>query len=101
MTPEVADAETVELKWGDVDVDGLKKYLVEEKQFAEERIVKAIERIQKCKGKNQQVRLDSFFTRVPSSASASSTNAKKPQGKANGKGKMGLAGGNAAKKMRK
>ena len=32
-----------------VDVEGLKKYMIEDKQFSEERILKAIERLQKCK----------------------------------------------------
>ena len=61
VNPEVTSPEGLDLKWGDVDVEGLKKFLVEEKQFAEERVNKAIERLQKCKGKNSQMRLDSFF----------------------------------------
>ena len=87
-------------KWNDVDVEGLKKYMVEEKQFAPERIEKAIERIKKCKGKNSQVRMDSFFTRIPSAASSSTAN-KKPDPKKNGKGKAGFSGGNAAKKVKR
>ena len=100
VQPDAADPETTELKWGDVDVEGLKKYMVDEKGFAPERIEKAIERIKKCKGKNSQVRMDSFFTRVPSAASSSTAN-KKPDPKKNGKGKAGFSGGNAAKKVKR
>lgn len=79
-----------------VDAEGLRKYLVEEKQFSEERINKAIERLQKCKGKNSQVRLESFFgpsTVIPSS--------KKLAAKTLGKSKGKQTGGNAAKKQKK
>lgn len=31
------------------DAEGLRKYLIDDKQFAEERVNKAIERLQKCK----------------------------------------------------
>lgn len=37
------------------------RYLVDEKQFAEERVAKAIERLKKCKGKQAQNRLEDFF----------------------------------------
>ena len=74
----------------------MRKYLVDDKQFAEERINKAIERLQKCKGKNSQVRLESFFgpsTVIPSS--------KKMAPKTLGKGKGKSTGGPAAKKLKK
>lgn len=96
MTPDVADPEAVELKWGEPDADGLRKYLVEEKQFAEERVNKAIERLQKCKGKNSQVRLESFFgpsTIVPST--------KKLESKVLGKTKGKQLAGKGAKKFKK
>merc|ERR1712060_1003306 len=60
-TPEVADMTACDFKWEPPDTEGLLKYLVEEKQFAEERVTKAIERLKKCKGKNTQNRLESFF----------------------------------------
>ena len=44
VTPEVADTSAVELKWTEPDVEGLLQYLVEEKQFDEGRVRKAIER---------------------------------------------------------
>lgn len=101
--PEVTDPEAAEaagqLKWGEPDVDGLRKFLVEEKQFAEDRVNKAIERLQKCKGKGNQGRLESFFG---AGVSHSSTFKKKPEEKGKGKQKAGAKlGGPAAKKMRK
>ena len=62
--PEVVDTTTPEcknIKWNDPDVDGLKAYLVDEKNFNAERVNKAIERLQKCKGKGTQNRLEDFF----------------------------------------
>ena len=47
----MADAHAVELKWRDPDEEGLLKYLVEEKNFSEDRIKKAIVRLKATKGK--------------------------------------------------
>ena len=81
-----------------VDVEGLRKYMIDDKQFAEQRVNSAIERLQKCKGKNTQNRLESFF------GPATIKHAEKkvvPGAKgAKGKGKM-QGGGSAAKKMKK
>ena len=96
--PEVVDPETTELKWNEPDVEGLRKYLIDEKQFAEERVNKAIERMQKCKGKNSQVRLESFFgpaTMVPSSKKLESKILNK------GKTKAGAPKGGPSKKFKK
>ena len=38
LTPNVADPETLEIKWGEPDVDGLVAFLVTEKGFSEERV---------------------------------------------------------------
>jgi flap endonuclease-1 len=97
VTPEVCDVETTELKWGECDVAGLKQFLVEEKQFAEERITKAIERMQKCKGKSNQGRLESFFgaPTIKHSDKSKSVTAGK------GKAKAGKQLGGAAKKFKK
>ena len=65
----MVDTSTVELKWSEPDVEGLLQYLVQEKQFDEGRVRKAIERLQKCKGKNSQNRLESFFGPVTVRAS--------------------------------
>jgi flap endonuclease-1 len=101
VKPEVAPPDEVELKWADVDAEGLRKFLVDEKQFAEERVTKAIERLNKCKGKASQGRLESFFGAPVRHSSTNKTETPKTggKGKLNGKGKM-LAGP-AAKKQRK
>ena len=98
--PEIADPETTELKWTDVDAPGLKAFLIEEKQFAEDRVLKAIERLQKCKGKNSQGRLESFF----GAPTVHSSTKSKSVLDAKGKGKMkatGKQGGGPAKKFKK
>jgi len=105
--PEVADVDSVDVKWTEPDVEGLKQYLVEEKQFAEERVIKAIERLKKCKGKNTQNRLESFFgpsTIVPSEKKRKE--AEKNKGKLNGKsapkgkGAASSKGGSTRKKAK-
>ncbi len=69
-------------------------------QFAEERVTKAIERLQKCKGKNSQVRLESFFG-APVMHSSTFKKPVEPKGKG-AKGKGGPSkGGPAAKKQKK
>lgn len=47
VNPLVAEPATVELKWSEPDTEGLMQYLVQEKQFDEGRVKKAIERLQK------------------------------------------------------
>lgn len=49
------------LKWGDVDTDGLVKFLVEEKNFSEDRVRKTAEKLKAARGKSTQGRLESFF----------------------------------------
>jgi len=101
--PEVVEESShADIKWTDCDVDGLRKYLVDEKQFAEERVNKAIERLQKCKGKGNQNRLESFFGPVTVKHAERKPDPKAAKGAkgAKGKGKMG-GGGPAAKKLKK
>jgi flap endonuclease-1 len=99
VRPEVSDPATTELKWTDPNVDGLKKFLVEEKQFGEDRVNRAIERLQKCKGKNSQVRLESFFGAPTMHSSSKKPEPPKGKGKLNGKGKA--LSGPAGKKQKK
>eukprot|EP00656_Telonema_subtile_P024794 TRINITY_DN26961_c0_g1_i2.p1 TRINITY_DN26961_c0_g1~~TRINITY_DN26961_c0_g1_i2.p1 ORF type:complete len:416 (+),score=144.42 TRINITY_DN26961_c0_g1_i2:66-1313(+) len=63
--PEITPSDDVEIKWGAADPDALLKFLVEEKGFAEPRILSAIKRLEACKGKSTQGRLDSFFKIMP------------------------------------
>ena len=86
VTPEVIDTSTVELKWTEPDVEGMLQYLVQEKQFDEGRVRKAIERLQKCKGKNSQNRLESFFGPVTVKPADKKRSAIAPKGKGKAKG---------------
>lgn len=86
VTPDVADPATAELKWTEPDAEGLVQYLVEEKQFDEGRVKKAIERLQKCKGKNSQNRLESFFGPVTIKSSEKRKQPEPPKGKGKAKG---------------
>ncbi|PFH31453.1 putative flap structure-specific endonuclease 1 [Besnoitia besnoiti] len=61
IEPEVTPAEDIQLSWGDVDVEGLKTFLVKENQFSEQRVENYIQRLKKAKGKTSQTRLESFF----------------------------------------
>ena len=66
LKPEVLDPETVELKWGEPDKDGLLKFLVEEKGFNAQRIESGIAKLMKARQSGQQLRMDSFFKAIPS-----------------------------------
>ncbi|KAF4657986.1 hypothetical protein FOL47_008221 [Perkinsus chesapeaki] len=57
----VVERENAELKWPTPDYEGLKKFLVDENQFSEDRVDKYISRLQKCKKAKTQMRLDTFF----------------------------------------
>lgn len=60
--PDVTPSKDMEaLKWSDPDRDGIIEYMVTEKGFNMERIVKGIERLKKSKKAGSQKRLDSFF----------------------------------------
>lgn len=65
LNPEVADPETVELKWTEPDVDGLVKYLCGDKMFSEERVRNGAKKLQKARSGQTQGRLDSFFKVLP------------------------------------
>ena len=46
---------------GTVDVEGVVNFLVHEKTFAEERVVRGLERLKKAAKAGMQSRMDSFF----------------------------------------
>lgn len=53
--PKVLDAGDVPgMKWNPPDTEGLVKFLVEEKSFNEDRVRKAVERINASRGKSNQ-----------------------------------------------
>ncbi len=82
--PDVSDTAAAEcqFKWAAPDVEGLKAFLVDEKQFNADRVQKAIERLQKCKGKSNQFRMEDFFGK--GTIHSSSMKRKEPE---KGKGK--------------
>ena len=63
--PEVIDSSTVDFKFNSPNIEGLKEFLVKEKNFSETRIENAIKRLGNAKSKANQSRLDSFFTLMP------------------------------------
>ena len=101
VSPEVTACEAIELKWGLPDEAALLQFLVKEKGFNEERIAQGIKKLSKARSQGEQLRMDSFFTKVPSAAGggggASSSGAKRKAEEAKGKdGKKSKAGGGAA-----
>eukprot|EP00899_Mesostigma_viride_P005794 jgi/Mesvir1/15215/Mv06445-RA.1 len=88
--PDVLKGDDVPpFKWSDPDVEGLMKFLVTEKNFNEDRVKTAIEKIKKSKSKSSQGRLESFFGQP--TVTQSSTKRKEPE-PAKGKGKGGKPG---------
>jgi len=76
------DIKPEQLKWKQPDEEGLLQFLVEEKQFNRERVLKTIEKIKASKGKSQQGRLESFFgpVKVVQSTKKQASNAAKLKG---------------------
>lgn len=67
-TPEILDVDSIDLKWGQPDEDGLVKYLCGDKQFNEERVRAGAQKILKSLKTATQGRLDSFFKVLPTSS---------------------------------
>ena len=59
--PEVVNTKEIKLEFKKPDFEGLKEFLVKEKNFSESRIDNAIKRLDVAKSKASQSRLDSFF----------------------------------------
>mmetsp|Transcript_53491 Transcript_53491/g.130700 ORF Transcript_53491/g.130700 Transcript_53491/m.130700 type:complete len:389 (-) Transcript_53491:11-1177(-) len=101
--PDVLDPATIEkekmLEWGPPDEEGLKKFLIDEKQFSTSRIENLITKLKKARGTSTQGRLDNFFTRLPPADGAGAK--RKPDAKDAGKGKKAKPGAAAAFKKKK
>ncbi|KAL7753682.1 Elongation of fatty acids protein 2 [Sorochytrium milnesiophthora] len=65
LNPEVADPETLDIKWTDPDEEGLVEFMVKEKNFSEDRIRAGAKKLFKSRNTNVQGRLDGFFTASP------------------------------------
>ncbi|KAK6050353.1 putative flap structure-specific endonuclease [Cooperia oncophora] len=61
LNPEVLNCEDMKLEWKEPDVDGIFKFMCEEKNFAEDRVRSAIDRIKKGNKTATQGRIDLFF----------------------------------------
>ncbi|KAE8220685.1 hypothetical protein CF319_g5821 [Tilletia indica] len=82
--PDTQKGDDLELKWEAPDVEGLVKFLCQDKGFSEDRVRKGAEKLTKSLSQKQQGRLDGFFTVMPSSKPEASSSGKKG---AKGKGK--------------
>ncbi|KAJ3032984.1 Elongation of fatty acids protein 2 [Rhizophlyctis rosea] len=93
--PDVLDPEGIDLKWENPDEEGLVEFLVNEKNFNEDRIRKSTQKLAKFLTTATQGRLDGFFKVMPKDpSSSSSTPAKRKATDDGGKDKK-KAGGSA------
>nr|CAD7423222.1 unnamed protein product [Timema monikensis] len=72
LEPDIADPETIELKWTNPDEEGLVKYLCTDKAFNEDRVRNAAKKLSKARTGSTQARLDSFFKVLPNTNNAAS-----------------------------
>ena len=97
ITPDVIrDKEELEklIVFDKPDEDELRKWLIQDKSFAENKVINGLERLKKCQSKKNQTRLDCFFKSAQISSSMKKVEA--PKGK--GKAKAGRKTGPAARK---
>ncbi|KAL5120938.1 Elongation of fatty acids protein 2 [Pleosporales sp. CAS-2024a] len=89
LEPDVkpADAPECDFKWEAPDLDGLVKFLVEEKHFNEDRVRNGAARLQKNMKTAQQSRLEGFFRPIEKSAEEKATLKRKADEKLNEKKK--------------
>jgi len=87
--PDVTPGEEFEFKWEKPDVEGLVKYMCEEKGFDEQRIRNGATKLSKARDVKPQARMDSFFKVLPSTPKANGTKRKSEEmnGSAGKKGK--------------
>lgn len=91
INPDVADPETVELKWTDPDEEGLVAYMCGERQFNEDRIRSGAKKLVKAKGTTTQGRLDNFFKVLPSTPAQKRKSEEIKKGSASKKAKTGAS----------
>ncbi|CAL1544173.1 unnamed protein product [Lymnaea stagnalis] len=84
--PEVLDPAEIELKWNDPDEEGLVEFMVNQKNFNEERIRNGAKKLLKSRQGTTQGRVDSFFS-VVSTSKTSKRKAEEPKGQQKKKGK--------------
>ncbi len=74
--PEITSVENIQLEWKDPDEAGLIEFLVNSKGFNIDRVKSAVKKLQSCKSKSTQKRLENFFGAVSAPSSTSSTSKK-------------------------
>lgn len=60
--PDVTNSEACEIKWSEPDEEAIVRFMVEEKQFNEDRIRSGVKKLIKARSGSVQGRLDNFFT---------------------------------------
>lgn len=91
LKPDVVDAEEVELKWTEPDEEGLVAFMVQEKQFNEDRIRNGVKKLLKSKQGTTQVRMDDFF-KITGSITSAKRKQPEPKGSAKKKSKPAAGG---------
>jgi flap endonuclease-1 len=89
LEPDVrpADAPECDFKWEAPDVEGLVKYLVEEKHFSEDRVRNGAQKLTKNMKTAQQSRLEGFFKPIEKTADEKASLKRKADEKVNEKKK--------------
>jgi len=65
LNPEITPAAECEIKFSAPDPEAIRKFLVDEKGFAENRVEAAIKRLEATRNKSTQGRMDQFFKVLP------------------------------------
>lgn len=99
--PDVSDVNALpEFKWTAPDEEGLLAFLVGEKTFAEDRVVKSIEKMKLAKSKATQNRMESFFGAPVVTKSTLGKKRELEAAEGKGKGKAKAKAGEGGKKSK-
>jgi flap endonuclease-1 len=82
-----ADAPECDFKWDGPDIEGLVKFLVEDKHFNEDRVRNGAAKLMKNMKSAQQSRLEGFFKPIEKTADEKASLKRKAEEKANEKKK--------------
>jgi len=58
---EAVDTGSITFEWREPDLDGLRRFLIEENSFSKDRVERFLERLTNAKSRTKQCPLDSFF----------------------------------------